>query len=133
MQKIYKEMLKDKYSLPLNSVGCVRTYSSCNLTPIFLAPSWRIEKLFTAEKMMFFVKNVSSKCEQIRRKLQIWSYLLKKYFMENFIFCAVCFRYTCKRKNMMIKLLYEVKDIAASQKSLNSYVIMCEMIHNLNI
>ena len=34
---------------------------------------------------------------------------------------------------MIIKLLYEVKNIAASQKSLNSYGIMCEMIHNLNI
>ena len=28
---------------------------------------------------------------------------------------------------MIIKLLYEVKNIGASQKSLNSYVIMCEV------
>ena len=42
-------------------------------------------------------------------------------------FCAVCFRYTCKRLNMIIKLLNEVKNIAASQKSLNSYVLMCEV------
>ena len=34
---------------------------------------------------------------------------------------------------MIIKLLYEVKNIAASQKSLNSYVLMCEIIRNLNI
>ena len=30
---------------------------------------------------------ILSKCDQIRRKLRIWSYLLKKSLMENFIFC----------------------------------------------
>ena len=30
-----------------------------------------------------------SKCDQIRRKLQIWLHLLKKSLMKNFIFCAV--------------------------------------------
>ena len=30
-----------------------------------------------------------SKCDQIRKKLRIWSYLLKKSLMENFIFYAV--------------------------------------------
>ena len=29
------------------------------------------------------------KCDQIRKKLRIWSDLLKKSFIENFIFCAV--------------------------------------------
>ena len=28
-------------------------------------------------------------CDQIRRKLRIWSHLLKKSLMENFIFCGV--------------------------------------------
>ena len=40
-------------------------------------------------KMKFSMKDFFSKCEQIRRKQRIWSYLLKKSFMENFIFCAV--------------------------------------------
>ena len=31
---------------------------------------------------------ISTKCDQIYRKLQIWSHLLKKSLMENFIFCA---------------------------------------------
>ena len=39
--------------------------------------------------MRFFIKNFFSKCDQIRRKLRIWSHLLKKSLMENFIFCAV--------------------------------------------
>ena len=32
---------------------------------------------------------IARKCDQIRRKLQIWSHLLKKSLMENFIFCAL--------------------------------------------
>ena len=43
----------------------------------------------TAQKMKFSIKDFSNKCDQIRRKLQIWSHLLKKSLMENFIFCAV--------------------------------------------
>ena len=39
--------------------------------------------------MKFFIKDFFSICDQIRRKLQIWSHLLKKFLMENFIFCAV--------------------------------------------
>ena len=39
--------------------------------------------------MKFYIMDFSSKCNQIRRKLQIWSHLLEKSIMENFIFCAV--------------------------------------------
>ena len=34
-------------------------------------------------------KDFLSKWDQIRRKLRFWSHLLKKFLMENFIFCAV--------------------------------------------
>ena len=46
-------------------------------------------RLHTAQKMKFSVKDFFSKCDQIRRKLRIWSHLLKKSLMENFIFSAV--------------------------------------------
>ena len=39
--------------------------------------------------MKFSFKDFFSKYDQIRRKLEIWSHLLKKSFMENFIVCAV--------------------------------------------
>ena len=39
--------------------------------------------------MKFFIKDFFSKCDQIRTKLPIWSHLLKKSLIENFIFCAV--------------------------------------------
>ena len=41
------------------------------------------------KKMKFFIKDFFSKCDQIRSFLRIWSHLLKKSLMENFIFCAV--------------------------------------------
>ena len=39
--------------------------------------------------MMFSIKDFSSKCDQIPSFLRVWSHLLKKSLMENFIFCAV--------------------------------------------
>ena len=39
--------------------------------------------------MKFSIKKFFSKCDQIRRFLQIWSHLLKKSLMGNFIVCAV--------------------------------------------
>ena len=39
--------------------------------------------------MKFSITDFFSKCDQIRSFLQIWSNLLKKSVMENFIFCAV--------------------------------------------
>ena len=41
------------------------------------------------KKMKFSITYFFSKCYQIRRKLRIWSHLLKKSVMESFIFCAV--------------------------------------------
>ena len=43
----------------------------------------------TEQKMKFSIKDFFSKCDQIHRKLQIWSYLLEKSLMESFNFCAV--------------------------------------------
>ena len=39
--------------------------------------------------MKFSIKDFFSKFDQIRKKLRIWSHLLKKCLMENFIFVAV--------------------------------------------
>ena len=46
-------------------------------------------RALTALKMKFSIKDFFSKCDQIRRKLQIWSDLLSKFLMENLSFCAV--------------------------------------------
>ena len=43
----------------------------------------------TAQNIKFSIKDFFSNCDQIRSFMRNWSYLLKKSFMENFIFCAV--------------------------------------------
>ena len=52
-------------------------------------------KTDTAQKM-FSIKDFFSKCDQIRCFLRIWSHLLKKSLMENFIFCAVGWKWYFK-------------------------------------
>ena len=53
-----------------------------------LEVSW-LKVILTAQKLTFFIKSFFSKFDQIRSFLWIWSHLLKKSLMENFIFCAV--------------------------------------------
>ena len=51
---------------------------------------WRIQNNYkNCTKIKLSIKDFFSKCDQIRRLLQIWSHLLKNSLMENFIFCAV--------------------------------------------
>ena len=38
-------------------------------------------------KKHFAIWDFFSKCDQIRSFMWIWSHLLKKYLMKNFIFC----------------------------------------------
>ena len=53
-----------------------------------------------AQKMKFSIKDFFSKFDQIRRKLRIWSYLLNKSLIENFIVCIVLvYFYTQKKGN----------------------------------
>ena len=46
-------------------------------------------KNVTAQKMKFSIMDFFSKCYQIHSSLRIWSHLLKKSAVQNFIFCAV--------------------------------------------
>ena len=48
-----------------------------------------VSEICTAQRMMLSIKDFFNKCEQIGSFLRIWSHLLKKFLMENFIFCAV--------------------------------------------
>ena len=41
------------------------------------------------KKMKFPILDFFSKCDQICRKLYVWSHLPRKSLMENFISCAV--------------------------------------------
>ena len=51
--------------------------------------NWTEGKNITAQKMKFSIKDFSSKCDKIGSFLRTWSHFLKKYLIENFIFCTV--------------------------------------------
>ena len=57
------------------------------------------------KQMKISIKDFISKCDQICRKLQIWSHLLKKSLMENFIFCAVqCYNFDSYVQQQLIHI-----------------------------
>ena len=58
----------------------------------------------TAQKMKFSIKDFFSKCNQTRRKLRIWSHLLKKSLMENFILYAVKFCISALLTNSLLTI-----------------------------
>ena len=63
---------------------------------------------FTAQKMKFSSKNFLTICDHIRSFLWIWSHLLKKSLMENFIFCQ-CFYHPAK--NSAAKNIGKIRNI----------------------
>ena len=80
--------------------------------------------------MKFCIKDLSSKCDQIRRKLRVWSHLLDKSLMQNFIFCAVI-DIACVLIFRFIYFSFKVEDfIAVNKHHLNttlsiSFFIKC--------
>ena len=48
-----------------------------------------LQYLYNSQKIKFSINDFFSKCHQIRGFLRIWSHLLKKSLMENFILRAV--------------------------------------------
>ena len=65
----------------------------------------------TAQKVRFFIEDFFSYCDQISRKLRIWSHLLKKLFVGKFIFCAVCDDYFVSLLLLLPKRNFECASI----------------------
>ena len=86
----------------LEACNFIKIYSSSDVFLWMLCNFWRTSirpntcegllmklEMSLHKKMKFSIKDFFSKCDKIHRKLRIWSHLLKKSLMENFIFCAV--------------------------------------------
>ena len=76
-----------------NLYYCTPSYNRCNYQNQLIVPIGK-----TAQKMKFSSKDFVRKCDEIRSFLWIWSHLMKKYLMENFIFCLVF----CEARCLMI-------------------------------
>ena len=66
-----------------------RVISNIPIINDFMTVANRRIVVITAQKMKFSFKDFYSKCDQFPSFLWIWSNLLKKSLIENFIFCAV--------------------------------------------
>ena len=84
--------------------------------------------IHTAQKMKFCTKDFFSKCDQIRRKLRIWSHLLKKSLIENFIFCAV----TCTLQAMQNVPVHLKVDNIATMNWINKKIKPYDIIPSLS-
>ena len=66
-----------------------KEFFECFSRVLSLVEDYLISRTATAHKMKVSIKDFFSKCDQIRSLLRIWSHLLKKSLMENFVFSAV--------------------------------------------
>ena len=71
--------------------------------------------------MKFSTKDFSSKCDQIRWKLQVWSHLLKKSLIEVFIFSSV----RTVKKRIETHFTQELKNVKQSSQS-QIFLKLCE-------
>ena len=55
--------------------------------------------------MKFSITDFFSKCDQIQRKVRIWSHSQKKSVMENFIFCKVALNQLVRMKKYKFRLI----------------------------
>ena len=107
---VFSEMLvflKTCSTIPIVVMMISNMFMSNNIVIIFCYLWWNQSILHCTKK--FFIKGFCSKSDQLRRKLRIWSHLLKKSLMENFIFCAVLllpslkqFTWSCKLEKLLL-------------------------------
>ena len=80
---------------------------------------------FTAQKMKFSIKDFFSKCDQIRRKLQIWSHLLNKFLMENSCLYSIknvpCIYHFLEMQMMFFSWLFQFYTSTRNQRVLPSF------------
>ena len=60
------------------------------------------------KKIKFSITDFFNKCDQILRKLRIWSYLLKKSLMENIFLCNEFFPIYCDKCIKFEEMEYQI-------------------------
>ena len=85
--KIFKNIFCTEHLLSLSF--CHSRMSSNLKCSIFSSSSISLLSFFTAQKRKLSIRDFFGKCEQIHSFVSICSHLLKKSFMESFIFCTM--------------------------------------------
>ena len=81
----------------------------------------------TAQKIMFYIKDFFSKCDQIRRKLRIWSHLLKKSLMEKLHFFCEVFGFQDFIFNVFNRFFLTLS--VSPNESINTFVLKDHIFH----
>ena len=91
-------------------LGSIWDWNNLNVKKHWVYFVIRISYIKRSTKNEFSMKDFFCKCDQIRRKLRIWSQLLKKSLMENVGFCAVkklsCHRWLTGRKYFSLAFFF---------------------------
>ena len=83
---------------------CIKFKRIRNLT---WSEYYNLKTCITAQKMKFSIKDFFSKCDQIRRKLRIWSHSLKKSLMETSYFMQCIYQqWNVSRFGLILFLIY---------------------------
>ena len=82
------------YAVPVKHLVKTVLKEVCTLHTLLPDEQWKnLQRISTTQRMKFFTMDFFSKYDQIHRKLRIWSHVLKKSLMENFILCAMLLRW----------------------------------------
>ena len=85
-QEVKKGCILNKWVKHYWTQSTVNFIPSCRISECFkFNKNWKMKLDTQDKKMKFSVGDFWSKCDQVRGKLRIWSYLLKKFLMENFV------------------------------------------------
>ena len=72
-----------------HAICCITITAYCVNIELMITRKSLREVQDTEQKIKISIKGFVSKCDQISRKLQIWSHLLKEFLTENLMFYTV--------------------------------------------
>ena len=101
--KISVSLIKRRKSLIKTLKRIIPSVDLCGNPRMISNHSLKNEPTFSAQKVKSSIKDFFSKCHQIRKKLRIWSHLLKKSLMKNFILCAMFYPFMSLGKLVLHK------------------------------
>ena len=85
-QRLFSKMLtlscNERFRPFQNLSECRKKFHKCEMKIVRC-------NYYTAQNIKFSMKDFLSTCDPIRSFLRIWSHLMNKSLMENFIFCSV--------------------------------------------
>ena len=84
----------------------------------------RMHILNLVQKMKLSITDFFSKCDQIRSFLRLWSHLLKKSLMKNFIFCTLQLTQKDNPQKISFRINYINKRIRFSWRTIQKYRLL---------